>query len=92
MSYNYKTQRSNLFTEKGQLLFLAIRDNVNQLLEKAGAVREQEGSMHGKSGVSGESWDELACFDRMVELGELREITGPGTPGQYRVFVKNTYR
>lgn len=35
---------------------------------------------------SGDSWFLMACVDRLVELGEIREIT-KHAPGQCRVFV-----
>lgn len=82
--YNYQTEKQVIFTEEGQKMFLAIRDKVSSLLKQAGAVRMQEAI----SGQSGLSWEMFACVDRLVELGELREITGD-VPGQYRVFVKN---
>lgn len=40
------------------------------------------------SGSSGDSWLLLACVDRLVELGELREIPQTHTAGQDRIFVK----
>ena len=82
--YYYESERSKLFTDDGQRMFIRVRDRVNALLAEAGAVRQQE----AVSGVSGDSWTMLACLDRMVELGELRELTGPRVPGQYRVFVR----
>jgi hypothetical protein len=83
MSYSYEAQRANIFTEDGQRMFLKIRDKTQYLLKIAGAVRHQEAT----SGVTGDSWDMIACLDRMVELGEIRELTQDGCPGQYRVFV-----
>ena len=82
MAYSYDAQRGKLFTEEGQRLFLAIRDKTKALLAQAGAVRLQEAI----SGNSGDSWDMLACVDRLVELGELHELSTAGA-GQYRVFV-----
>lgn len=81
--YDYQAQRAALFTDEGQRRFLAVRDRVARLLALAGAVRMQEAT--AKTG--GESWEALACMDRMVELGEIREITGPDVAGQHRVFV-----
>ncbi len=84
MAYSYETQRANIFTEDGQRMFLKIRDRANDLIKQAGAVRFQEAT----SGVTGDSWDMIACMDRLVELGELRELKQDGCPGQFRVFVK----
>jgi hypothetical protein len=36
----------------------------------------------------GDSWQRIACVDRLVELGEIREITNPNeVAGQHRIFV-----
>jgi hypothetical protein len=87
MSYDYLAERPKLFTEDGQVMFLKIRDNTKRLLTQAGAVRCQEAT----SGTAGDSWMMLACVDRLVELGELREITrDQGVAGQHRVFVAAT--
>lgn len=83
MSYNYKTQKPNLFTEEGQILFLKIRNNVFEMLSHSGAVM----SYYAWSDCTGDSWDMLACLDRMIELGEIREITHGDVPGQSRVFI-----
>ncbi len=85
MAYNYQVERTVLFTEQGQITFLRVRDNVHKLLEVAGAVRMQE-AYRGVGG--GDSWMLLACVDRLVELGEIVEISKPGCVGQHRVFVK----
>lgn len=84
MSYNYQTQRANLFTEEGQRMFLKFRDNTNKLLGSAGAVRMDK----MMAGLTGDSWDMLACGDRMVELGELVEISPSNSVGQYRIFTR----
>ena len=34
--------------------------------------------------ATGDSWSMMACVDRMVELGELREITSNDVVGQHR--------
>ncbi len=85
--YHYQIERPKLFSESGQILFLKVRDNVHRLLKEAGAVRSQE-AVHGPSIPTADSWMQLACLDRLVELGEIREITAGGVPGQYRVFVR----
>lgn len=76
-------QKPVLFTDEGQRKFLKIRDNVSELLKKSGAVTM------GKAirGVTGDVWDSLACVDRMVELGEIREVHYGECAGQDRIFV-----
>ena len=83
--YVYDDQKEMLFTDEGQKMFLKIRDRTNALLEKAGAVRMLE----MLSGTSGDSWSQMACVDRMVELGEIKELTNDKVAGQHRVFVSN---
>lgn len=83
MSYDYATQRPFVFTEEGQKDFLKIRDTARDLLEEAGAVTSQKLMC-----VTGDTWNMLACIDRLVELGELLEI--PNTvsrAGQHRIFI-----
>lgn len=82
--YSYEQERGALFTHEGQLMLLSIRDNVFRLCDEAGAVRMDKAIAN----EVGSSWMMLACVDRLVEIGELMELTGPGTPGQHRVFVK----
>jgi hypothetical protein len=38
--------------------------------------------------TGGDSWELMACVDRLIELGEISEIERGDCPGQYRVFVK----
>lgn len=82
--YSYTKEKPSLFTEDGQVMFLTIRDNVQRLIKEAGAVRVQE----GWTGVTGSTWQMMACFDRMVELGEITEITGKDCMGQHRIFTE----
>lgn len=81
--YNYQTQRANLFTESGQVMFLKIRDKVHQLLQTAGAFRMDKAI----SGCTGEGWNMLACVDRLIELGEIKEVTKGDVAGQDRIFT-----
>ena len=82
--YKYSKQKQYVFLEEGQKTFLQIRDRVKQLLQKGGAFRLQEAI----ASFGNNSWDAMACVDRLVELGEIREITKDiATLGQYRVFV-----
>ena len=84
MPYDYQEQKSAIFSEAGQRMFLRIRDHTKELLAKAGAARCQE-IMAGAGG--GDLWNMLACIDRLVELGEIREIPQERCAGQDRVFV-----
>ena len=84
MPYEYEVERQQIFSDDGQRRFLTVRDRVQRLLREAGAVRMQEAI----SGVGGDSWTQLAYVDRLVELGEIREVTGKDVAGQHRVFVR----
>lgn len=83
--YNYQTEKKELFTDDGQRMFLKVRDKVQNLLKTAGAFRSGE----AVAGCTGSSWTMLACIDRLVELGEIVEITPKNQVwGQNRVFVQ----
>lgn len=84
MSYRYAEQRPHVFTEEGQVMFLAIRDKAKELVARSGAVTS--GKLMGCT--TGDAWHMLACIDRLVELGELVEV--PNTvsgAGQHRIFI-----
>ena len=82
--YDYQTEKPRIFTEDNQQDFLKVRDNVQRLLDIAGAVKM------GKAieVISGDSWLQMAYVDRLVELGEIREVTDEDVAGQDRVFVR----
>lgn len=84
MMYKYKDEKPNLFTDDGQRLFLHIRDKVNFLLSKSGAVTMEKAIYD----CSGDTWEKMACVDRMVELNEIREIPQENPLGQHRIFIK----
>lgn len=84
MSYNYAEQRTELFSDEGQRMFLKLRDNANRLLASAGEARMDR----LMTGLTGEVWTMLACADRMVELGEMVEVSQPGCAGQHRIFTR----
>lgn len=82
--YNYNEIKPRLFTDEGQRSFIQIRDKTQELMKKSGAVRINEVMM----GSCIETWTVLAAFDRMVEIGDIRELTTHGeVAGQHRVFV-----
>ncbi len=70
---------------RGQRLFLEIRDRVRGLLETAGAFTAGA----AMRGSTGDSWKMLACIDRLLELGEIREVTADvdQVAAQHRVFT-----
>lgn len=81
--YRYEEQRPQIFTEEGQVKFLAVRDRVKQLLQQSGAVKMYP----ALNECSGDTWLAMAFIDRLVELGEIREVTDDSVAGQDRVFV-----
>lgn len=86
MGYVYQEHRPRLFTEDGVQFLMKLRDNVQRLCKLAGAVRASE-AWNGAGG--GDTWMMLAAIDYLVECGEIREVTPPGSVwGQHRVFVR----
>lgn len=84
MSYRYATERPKVFTEDGQVMFLKIRDAAKALIASSGAATCEKII----SGCTGDSWQMLACVDRLVELKEILEVPNPHSrAGQHRVFV-----
>jgi hypothetical protein len=82
MSYDYQTQREHLFTEQGQVFFLAVRDNVKHLLRTAGAFRFD----HIKISGGYDSWQLIAAVERLAELKEIVELPRECWT-QFRVFT-----
>lgn len=82
--YRYEEVRNLLFCDEGQRMFLRVRDRVRNQLSLAGAVRMEEATSNVGGG---DSWTMLACVDRLVELGEIREIPQSDVAGQHRIFV-----
>lgn len=80
MGYDYQVERPKLFTESGQKQLFKMRDLADKLMKEAGAV-----AMHKL--MDGDSWSSLACADRLIELGFMREVTSD-VWGQHRVFVR----
>jgi hypothetical protein len=85
MSYSYQIERPWLFTEDGQVALMKVRDHIQAILKKSGAI------MMGNCWPSGlavaDSWKMLALVDRLVEIEDLREINYGSCAGQHRIFV-----
>ena len=84
-SYSYATERPWLFTEDGQVCLLKARDQAFKLLDEAGAFMAFSAL---KKVDYGDTFKAMAILDRLVELRDVREVTGPEAWGQERVFVK----
>ena len=83
--YKYEELKKDLFTERGVQMLLKARDNVNKLLDQAGAFQLEK----AVRGLTGDSWTQLACIDYLVEQKEIKEVTDPrAVAGQHRVFVR----
>lgn len=86
MGYIYADHKAEILSDAGQQLFLKIRDRAKRLLRDAGAFRLQECIVD----CAGDSWKMIACVDRLVELGEIIELTPHPKVhywGQNRVFT-----
>lgn len=84
--YEYKVEREAIFTEQGQRLFIGIRDHVKQMLRLSGAFTMGKAASLPDGIGAASGWKMMACVDRLVELGEIRELPTTGA-GQDRVFV-----
>lgn len=86
--YEYEVEKPKILTDEGQRAFLRTRDHVNNCLKLSGAVSMGKAMSPPGSGVSmGDSWGMMACVDRLVELGEIREINYGDCAEQHRIFV-----
>jgi hypothetical protein len=90
MPYDYDNEKDKLFTEEGQKAYDRVRDNALELGRKAGAFK----MWNVISGISGDfsitSWVLMACVDRMVRQGLIREVHQKNEVfGQDRIFVLN---
>jgi hypothetical protein len=84
MSYRYEDQRPYVLTDGGQRVLLTMRDKAERCIKLGGAVRSLELM---SVGGGGDTWQLMACVDRLVELNYLQEITDDKVAGQHRVFT-----
>ncbi len=80
MNYNYEEMKPWLFSEEGQRKLLKIFKACQYLLKTAGAFRFDSVPME-----TGTSFEQIACIDRLVELGEIEECKRPAWT-QYKVY------
>jgi hypothetical protein len=83
--YDYTSERPWLFTDEGQRVFIAFRDVALKKLSDTGACTI--GSALSWIRGAPDSWKQLACIDRMVELGDVRKVERPGHATQSQVLV-----
>lgn len=81
--YDYATERPKIFTEAGAEMLEAIRRNVRRAINLAGAVRVQE----AMRGVTGDSWEQLACIDYLAERGEIKAVNHTPSAIQHQIHV-----
>lgn len=83
MSYKYDTYKQFVYTDKGSRVFLSIYQQFQRIVISSGAVTL------GKliDGFTGDNFEVMACADRLIELGEAKEVTPIGTAWQDRVIV-----
>ena len=84
MGYDYLVEKHKILNDEGQRKFLKVRNRAQKLLQEAGAFK----MFAALKDISGDTWEMMAYVDRMVELGEIKEITGKEVWGQERIFVK----
>ena len=85
--YDYKTEKTKLYSAEGLKLYTAIRDQVRDMLNKSGAVTMGNAIQLPKGIRAADSWELMACVDMMVENKELTEIPTQGW-AQGRIFIK----
>lgn len=83
MSYKYEDQKKALFTDDGSRQFHAMLKHCRAMLDTSGAFTMAAAM---RCPGIGDTWEAMACVDRMVELGEVREVPTKGM-AQNRVFV-----
>lgn len=82
--YNYEEMKSEVFKEENQEMFLKILENSKTLIEQAGVATL--GKIISK--VCGDSFVMLACVDRLVEIGKLKEVKqAVAVQAQNRIFT-----
>ena len=84
--YDYEVEKEKIFSEKGQKLFLAIRDQIKKKLAISGAITMGRAISLPEEIGAADGWHMMACVDRLVELGELQEVPTSGA-AQYRIFI-----
>lgn len=80
--YAYADLRDHVFTDEGQRALIETRDKAVRLLTQSGAV------VMSRLMPMGDTWKAMAVVDRLVEIGDLREVTTPQLHTGERIFVE----
>lgn len=83
--YKYEDEKPGLLTDEGQRMFIRGRDTVLLDLDVKDPVLMEKAMACFKTSSN---WTQMACVDRMVEIGDLREIAREAEVAQHRVFVR----
>lgn len=84
--YDYQKHKAFTLTDAGQRKLLKIRDFAFECFRTAGSARADKLMIGG-----GDSWDTMALIDRLVEIGDIREVGQESKIAwQCRVFVKGS--
>ena len=82
--YEYQKERPYVFTDEGSRKFLEVFKAAERCFTIAGAVTA--GRLLEAAG-SGDSWQNMAVVDRLLEIGAAEEIPR-SCAWQHRVFVR----
>ena len=82
MSYHYADFKSALFTDKGQRELLKVRDHAFALIDHSGAATMER----IMTASDGDTWTQMSYVDRLVELGDLIQVSSGKESTQYRCF------
>jgi hypothetical protein len=80
--YNYAQERPWIFTDEGQIALIKAYKNAIRLINIAGAAS----GMKIVYDCAHNTFKMMALLDRLVEMHELREVTGPNV-WENRIFV-----
>ena len=82
--YKYEDEKKYVFTNPGHFILGKIQVRALEMIQHAGVCRLQ----NLIDNITCSDWEAMACVDRLVELGILREIAYEYPSGQNRLFVK----
>lgn len=86
-AYRFSDQQAWLASVEAQRAVFFLSGWARGVFETAGAFMSGKAmTVLSRFGV-GDTFQMTAVLDRLVELGQLRELTGPEVWGQHRVFV-----